>query len=88
MSKLSSSERLTIYDKLAALVGFLLLVIFAPLIWAVIGAYVGWIVGFLFSETILSFLAGIGITGLKMWQVGASLGFIGGFFKAHTIRMK
>lgn len=45
------------------------------------GALAGWVVGLVFKETILTFFAAIGISGLKMWQIGASLGFIGGFFR-------
>ena len=58
---------------------FLLLVLLATLT----GALTGWIVGWLFSETILGFLATLGIKGIAMWQFGAVLGFVGGFFKTN-----
>ncbi|MBQ8870841.1 MAG: hypothetical protein IJ019_05650 [Alphaproteobacteria bacterium] len=45
------------------------------------GAFTGWFVGLFFGKTILNFLAALGITGFKMWQVGAVLGFVGGFFR-------
>jgi hypothetical protein len=56
---------------------FFFLVLFVTLV----GAFAGWVVGLFFSETILGFLAAFGITGFKMWQIGASLAFIGSFFK-------
>lgn len=65
------------------IVGLLLLLF--PIVGTGFGALAGWVVGWFFSETILTFLAGMGITGLKMWQIGAALGFIGGFFKSSSI---
>lgn len=65
---------------LTLVLGFLFL---AVILSTLVGALTGWIVGWFFSETILTFFAGLGITGLKMWQLGAALGFVGGFFKAH-----
>lgn len=50
-----------------------------------IGAFVGWIVGCFFGEIILNFFADIGIEGFTMWQLGASLGFIGSFFRTSNI---
>lgn len=47
-----------------------------------IGALGGWVVGWFFGETILGVLAAFGVTGIKMWQFGAFLGFVGGFFRA------
>ncbi len=48
------------------------------------GALSGLVVGWCFGDTILSFFAAIGIGGLKMWQIGATLGFIGGFFRSSV----
>lgn len=73
-------EKFVLAIGVAGLVALLLLVL--PLVGTVFGALSGWVVGLLFSETILGFFTALGITGLKMWQIGASLGFIGGFFKA------
>lgn len=55
-----------------------------PILGVLFGAFAGWVVGLFFAETILGFLSrmGMDIAGLAMWQVGAALGFIGGFFKA------
>ncbi len=51
---------------------------------SIFGAAIGWVVGLFFSDTILGFMGrvGIDVTELQMWEVGASLGFIGGFFKS------
>lgn len=48
------------------------------------GAFAGWVVGLIFGKTILSFFAALGITGFKMWQIGAVLGFVGGFFRSSS----
>ncbi len=58
------------------------LVLIAPLVGVVFGALIGWIVGWFFDETILGILKQVGIEGVAMWQVGAFLGFVGGFFKS------
>jgi len=67
---------------LAAIVlGFgalILLTILGPLV----GALSGLIVGVFFSTPILHTLSAFGVDGVTMWQLGATLGFVGGFFKA------
>ena len=45
-----------------------------------IGAISGWAVGLFFGDTILGILSQIGIYGFSMWQVGAFMGFVAGFF--------
>lgn len=54
------------------------------LVSSIFGAAAGWVVGLFFSDAILGFMnrLGIDVVGLRMWEVGASLGFIGGFFKS------
>lgn len=54
-----------------------------PLVGVLTGAFCGWIVGVFFPETILGTLACFGVKteGLEVWQLGACLGFVGGFFK-------
>ena len=54
----------------------------AALIGTVVGAFAGWVVGLFFTNTITTVLAALGVTGVKVWQLGAFLGFVGGFFKA------
>jgi hypothetical protein len=52
-----------------------------PIVYALLGGIGGWATGLFFGDTILAFLASLGIEGLSMWQIGASLGFISAFFK-------
>lgn len=72
-------------DELAKIFGVLfagvLVFLGITLLMPVLGAVVGWSVGLLFGETILGIFAAMGITGFKMWQIGAFLGFVSGFFK-------
>lgn len=53
-----------------------------PLISTLFGGFTGWVVGLLFEAQIIDFLGRfIDTEDLTMWQIGASLGFIGGFFR-------
>ncbi len=54
--------------------------IILPVISTFFGAVIGWFVGLFFGKAILGILACVGIKGFSMWQIGAALGFIGGFF--------
>ena len=67
-----------------------LVIVLGPLLGTLLGAFTGWVVGWFFSETILGFFALLGISakGLAMWHIGASLGFIGGFFKSYHVGNK
>lgn len=68
-----------------AVVGVAAAILFLLVIAAtVVGALVGWVVGWIFADTILGFFAALGITGFKMWQIGAILGFVGSFFKSSV----
>ena len=60
--------------------GIFLFVIFGTLL----GAVAGWIVGLVFSDTILGVLAQLGVKGITMWQFGAFMGFVGGFLKTKV----
>lgn len=75
------SKLLMVISSLALIVGILLLL---PLLGTLAGLIVGWIVGWFFSQTMLGIFAALGITGFKMWQIGAFLGFVGGFFRATS----
>lgn len=48
------------------------------------GALSGWIVGLFFGDTILGIAGQLGIRNIAMWQLGAFLGFVGGFLKTKT----
>lgn len=60
-----------------------ILIFIAPLLGVLFGAFSGWAVGLMFEDTILDFLSRVGVTtsGLRVWQVGAAMGFLGGFLK-------
>lgn len=60
-----------------------MVVFFSVLLGTLMGIISGWVVGLFFSETILGILAQLGVTGVAMWQFGAFLGFVGGFFRAY-----
>lgn len=59
-----------------------------PLVSTLTGAFTGWVVGMFFHDTIMTFLIAVGVdvNQLSTWEVGAALGFIGGFFK--TVRYR
>lgn len=62
------------------------LIVFALIIFTTfMGAVASWIVGLVFEQTILDTLArfGVNVAGLSMWNLGATLAFIGSFFKAY-----
>ena len=46
------------------------------------GIVVGWVVGLVFSDVLLPIFAAVGIKGFALWQIGAFLGFTGGFFRS------
>lgn len=49
---------------------------------ALMGGVTGWIVGYFFEQDIMDTLRGFGVdTRFTMWQLGVTLGFIGGFFR-------
>ena len=54
------------------------------------GAFAGWAVGLFFADTVLGFLSrlGVDVNGLAMWEIGASLGFIGGFLRTSVSTSK
>ena len=59
----------------------LVLSLFAP----AIGALAGWVVGWVFDETSAKMLTLAGLHGkVAMWELGATLGFIGAFFKSSS----
>ena len=53
---------------------------------ALLGAGVGWVVGWFFSDTILGIFAALGVKGFAMWQMGAFLGFVGSFFRSTSTK--
>ena len=63
---------------------FVALVVVAAMLGTLFGAFAGWVVSWIFPEVIIRTLArfGVNTSGLQMWELGATLGFIGAFFKA------
>lgn len=63
----------------------ILIVIFAlPLLGFLFGAFSGWVVGLFFADTVLTFFSHLGINDMTLWEIGGSLGFVGGFFKSGS----
>lgn len=60
--------------------------VFFILFGTLMGTLGGWVVGWFFADTILTFFSYIFGTsaGLEMWELGASLGFIGGFLRVRV----
>lgn len=57
--------------------GIFMFVIFGTLL----GGVAGWIVGLFFADTILGIASQLGIKNVTMFQLGAFMGFFGGFLK-------
>ena len=66
-------------------VGFVLFVILMVILGTLFGGIAGWIVGLFFTDIIMDTLNRFGVDtmGMTLWQLGATLGFISGFFKAY-----
>lgn len=69
-------------------IGFVLIVIVLVIFGTFFGGVAGWIVGLFFTDTIMQTLNRIGVDtmGLTMWQLGATLGFVSGFFKSIKVQ--
>lgn len=69
---------------LAAILGATILIAVAIFVGclagAAVGALAGWIVGLVFDESMIHFAKMLGTTA-EPYQIGAILGFIGGFFR-------
>lgn len=60
--------------------GIFMFVIFGTLL----GGVAGWIVGLFFADTILGIASQLGIKNVTMFQLGAFMGFFGGFLKTKV----
>lgn len=58
-----------------------------PIVSVLIGAFTGWVVGFAFPNTLDIVSQTITHQVLPHWQLGAGLGFVGGFFRT-TVKTK
>lgn len=75
-----------IFGAALALLLVIPVVFFFVILVTLMGAVAGWVVGLFFEQTILSTLArfGVNVGGLTMWQLGATLAFVGSFFKTYS----
>jgi len=71
---------------LAAIVLSLVMILVIPILGSFFGALSGWAVSLVWNDEILGFLGRIGVdtNGLTLWQVGAAMGFLGGFLKTSV----
>lgn len=67
--------------KLVLMAGALMIL---PMLGTLVGSFAGWAVGLFFEGTILGIAGQLGITDVAMWQLGAFLGFVGGFLKTKV----
>lgn len=61
-------------------------VLLGSILSAIAGAIAGLMVGMFFSNAILPTFEAFGVTGLSMWKLGATLGFVGGFFRSPVTK--
>ena len=75
-------------DKLASTFGVAALAIGGVFVFVILGTLfggiAGWIVGLVFGDTILGIAGQLGIKSVTMFQLGAFLGFVGGFLKTKV----
>ena len=64
----------------------LIVVFIAPLIGVVFGGLSGFIVGLFFNDPVLNLLIAVvpALNGYSLTQIGATLGFVGGFFRSSV----
>lgn len=81
----SDSFAYNIFMLFGAIIIFILAFIALLVLPTAIGALVGYVVSFFFNDTIMTVLSKItNINDLQLWQIGATIGFVGGFFKSHN----
>lgn len=60
---------------------FVVMPLFLMVLNVLFGAISGWLIGLFFGNTIIGVLDCVGISGFSMWEIGAFMGFIAGFFR-------
>lgn len=60
------------------------LLVVAAILGTTFGAIAGWIVGWVFDETMTKMLTTLGIEHIAMWELGAMLGFVGSFVRGSS----
>ena len=71
-------------DTAASILGVILLLFVWPIVAVLGGSFAGWIVGLVFPSTFELSLARFSLDSFQPWQIGAILGFIGGFLKTSV----
>lgn len=71
-----------------ATVGFMSLVCVLSILGVCFGALSGWLVGLIFPFTFVQLKFHFGLALFEPWQIGALLGWIGGFLKTQTTLYK
>lgn len=66
----------------AVLAGILGIILLFMVLGPAIGALAGVVVNWVFPATMAKVLAAIGLGGIKLWELGAFLGFVSVFVKA------
>lgn len=72
----------SLLEAFATAVGGIIGLFFLVCLGTIMGSLIGWVVGLLFEEAITSTLGALG--NLSMWKLGATLGFISGFFRVKV----
>lgn len=73
---------------LVGAVAFTALLFISVLFGTVIGAFAGWVVGLVFTDTMITLAKMLGQPGMEAWQLGAILGFVGSFFRSSSSSSK
>lgn len=73
-------------EAIGTVLGLIALAFLAIIVGTLMGAITGWVVGLFFGNAILGALASFGVVGVSMWQLGAFLGFVGGFFRTTVTK--
>lgn len=73
-------------DIVTAVLAIVVVLFFGSLLGTLIGAVTGLVVGMFWTPTILSTLSRFGAdtTGMEVWQLGATMGFLGGFLSTSV----
>ena len=67
-------------ESLGAIIVAIFIIFLVVIAGTLVGAIAGWTVGLFFGDIVLKTLACFGASGFTMLELGATLGFVGGFF--------
>lgn len=72
-------------DFFGVMIAGILVVILACILGSLMGAFAGMIVSLFFGNAIQSVFMAMGMAPVALWKVGATLGFVGGFFRNTAV---